>query len=212
MNQRNLALFLGGMTLICAVGGLQAQTVYRIVGPDGKITFSDKPPASAEQGKVASTGVGASGAATNAALPFELRQVVSKYPVTLYTAPKCVPCETGRNLLSGRGVPFTERTVSTPEDSDYFQRLTGESSLPFLTVGGQRIKGFSDVEWGQYLDAAGYPKTSQLPPAYRNSAPSPLGSLQKAPPPPKAEEKQAVPEPINQPPAFNPENPTGIKF
>ena len=212
MNHRNLALFLGSLTLICAADGLQAQTVYRIVGPDGKITFSDKPPASAEQGKVASTGVGASGATASASLPFELRQVVSKYPVTLYTAPKCGPCDTGRSLLSSRGVPFTERTVSTPEDSDYFQRLTGENSMPFLTVGSQRIKGFSDVEWAQYLDAAGYPKTSQLPPTYKNAAPSPLVSLQKAPPPPKAEEKPPAPEPINQPPAFNPENPAGIKF
>jgi glutaredoxin len=201
---------MGSAALVCAASGLQAQTVYRIVGPDGKITFSDKAPATAEQGKVASTGVGASGASANAALPFDLRQVVAKYPVTLYTSAKCVPCDSGRSLLTGRGVPFNERTITTADDTDYFQRLTGETSLPVLNIGSQRVKGFSDGEWTQYLDAAGYPKTSQLPASFRNAAPSPLVIVQKAPTQ-RAEDKPA-PEPVAPPPDVNPANPAGIKF
>jgi oligopeptidase A len=37
-------LGLGAMIALCLSAG-QAQTIYRIVGPDGKISFSDKPPA-----------------------------------------------------------------------------------------------------------------------------------------------------------------------
>lgn len=210
---RAVALCLGGLVLACAGTGLQAQTIYRIVGSDGKVTFSDKPPVSADQGKIAGTGVGASGAAASAGgLPFELRQVVNKYPVTLYTSAKCTPCDTGRTLLTSRGVPFSERTVSTPDDADYLQRLSGDNSLPFLTIGGQKIRGLSDSEWTQYLDAAGYPKTSALPASYKNAAPTPLVSLQK-PAAPKAEEKPAPaaesPRPV---PAVNPANPAGIQF
>jgi glutaredoxin len=203
---------LAGALLLGIAALAQGQTIYRIVGADGRVTFSDKPPVSAEQGKVAATGVGASGAAANASLPFELRQVVAKYPVTLYTAAKCAPCETGRNLLTARGVPFAERTVSTPEDTDYFQRLSGDNSLPFLTIGAQRIKGMSDVEWTQYLDAAGYPKTSGLPASFKNAAPTPLVSLQK-PAPAKPEPKPA-PEPVAPavPSGPSPSNPAGIQF
>lgn len=186
----------------------QAQTIYRIVGADGKVTFSDKPPASVEQGKVTGTGVGSAGAAAATSLPFELRQVVAKFPVTLYTAPKCAPCDAGRSLLSGRGVPFSERTVASPEDAEQLQRLTGETSLPYLTVGSQRLKGYSESEWLQYLDAAGYPKTSMLPSAYRNPLPSPLVTVQKAASP-KAEDKPAEPA---SPPAPAPANPAGISF
>jgi glutaredoxin len=196
---------------LCATFGAQAQTVYRIIGPDGKVTFSDKPPVNAEQGKISTTGTGAVAAASNTALPFELRQVASKYPVTLYSAPDCGPCASGRSLLSSRGVPFSERSVTTNEDIAALQRLAGESSLPYLTIGGQRLKGFSDQEWTQYLDAAGYPKTSVLPSGYKPEAAAPLVSLQK-PVPVKTEPKpEVVPEPI-APVAPAPSNPAGISF
>lgn len=196
--------------LVCAGTAAQAQTVYRIVGADGKVTFSDKPPASTDQGKVVGTGVGASGAASSTGLPFELRQVANKYPVTLYTSSKCGPCDSARAMLSGRGIPFTERTVSTAEDAESLQRISGDSSLPFVTIGGQRLKGFTDSEWTQYLDAAGYPKTSLLAAGYKNAAPTPLVAIQKpVPPSPKAEEKPVAPPPV---PAKNPDNPNGIIF
>src|SRR5437764_1334999 len=89
--------------MVCATLGAHAQTVYRIVGADGRVTFSDKAPASADQGKLVGTGVGAKGDASGTALPFELRQVVGKYPVTLYTFAGCAPCDTGRALLTSRG-------------------------------------------------------------------------------------------------------------
>jgi glutaredoxin len=194
---------------LCAAA--QAQTVYRIVGPDGKITFSDKPPATAQQGKVASTGTGAAAASSAGSLPFELRQVVGKYPVTLYTAADCAPCASGRTLLSSRGVPYAERTVSTQEDMDTLKRLANEVTVPLLTIGSQRIKGFSDAEWSQYLDAAGYPRTSILPPGFRNAPASPLVVLQK-PSLAKTEENPEQRAAPASPSAPGPSNPAGIQF
>jgi len=216
MKHHTIAILLGGAALLGAALGVQGQTVYRIVGPDGKVTFSDKPPVSAEQGKVASTGVGARTDNTGTALPFELRQITAKYPVVLYTTAKCAPCDAGRAFLSARGVPFNERTVSTKEDNDYLQRLTGDTSLPYLTIGSQRIRGMSDMEWTQYLDAAGYPKTSILPAAYKRTEPAPLVVVQKpsgdaAKPADKTQ--AAASEPSYQPPPANsPSNPAGITF
>jgi glutaredoxin len=202
---------LGALVLGLAMTA-SAQTVYRIVGPDGKVSFSDKPPATPEQGKIAATGIGAAGAASASNLPFELRQVANKFPVTLYSTAKCGPCDSGRAMLTSRGVPFAEKTVNTNEDSEALQRLTGDSSLPVLTIGSQRLKGMSDSEWTQYLDAAGYPKSSQLPPGYRNAAATPLVQVAKPAP---AAPKEKAPEPkvdLTAPPAYNPANPAGITF
>jgi hypothetical protein len=113
-------------------------------------------------------------------------------------------------MLSSRGIPFTERTVTTNEDIASLQRISGESSLPFLTIGGQRIKGYSDLEWTQYLDAAGYPKTSMLPAGYRAPPASPLVSLQK--PAAKSEEKPEQRSEPASPSAPGPSNPAGIQF
>jgi glutaredoxin len=212
-SQTTFAFVFASAALIGAFVPAQAQTIYRIVGADGKVTFSDKPPVSADQGKVAGTGVGAAGAAAAGSLPFELRQVVSKYPVTLYTGQDCAPCGSGRALLTSRGIPFSERTVSSNEDIAALQRLTGDASLPVVSIGSQRVRGFSDTEWSQYLDLAGYPKASALPPNYKNPPPAPLITVQK-PAEAKPEAKPApvqVPEPVT-PAGPTPSNPAGISF
>ncbi len=196
-----------------------AQTVFRIVGPDGRVTFSDKPPLTAEQSVTATGRSGRPVEVANNSLPFELRQVATRYPVTLYSSASCGPCSSGRALLTSRGVPFTERTVTTAEDGDALARLSGENSLPFLTIGGQKIKGFSDTEWTQFLDAAGYPAASKLPANFRNPPASPLVAVQRpeptAPVATTAATGAAPPDlPTAAPaaPANNASNPAGIRF
>nr|WP_255440859.1 glutaredoxin domain-containing protein [Caenimonas sedimenti] len=208
--------------LAAASFGAGAQQVYRIIGPDGKVTFSDKPPpaATAKAGTApggsatASAGGGGSGLG---ALPFELRNVATKYPVTLYTGPECGPCVAGRGFLDSRGIPYTERTVSTADDIDALKRLAGAARLPFLTIGSQQLRGFSDAEWSSFLDAAGYPKSSQLPSGFRRPAAAPLVAVQAPPQPTAAAAGQAA---QNEPaaaattaaPADPPANPSGIRF
>jgi len=188
-----------------------AQPVYRIVGPDGRVTFSDKPPA--ESNARVTTAAGASGGAVaSSSLPFELRQVAQKFPVTLYTGENCSPCQSARSMLTTRGVPFAEKTVTTVEDSQALQRLSGESSLPFATIGGQQLKGFSDAEWTQFLNAAGYPATSVLPSSYRQSAATPMVAVAAAPGATAVAEspvRAAAPAPLTAPAAANP---SGIRF
>lgn len=179
MTSKSIQLFtvtalLAGASMLC-----HAQ-VFRIVGPDGKVTFSDKPPVQTNAKVSAASGASGSGVAT-VLLPFELRQVTQKYPVTLYIGENCGPCQSARSMLVTRGIPFTEKSVITPEDSQTLQRLSGENTLPFATIGGQQLKGFSDSEYTQFLNAAGYPATSVLPANYRQAAATPLVAVSAAP-------------------------------
>nr|WP_245660657.1 glutaredoxin family protein [Polaromonas jejuensis] len=190
----------------------QAQQVYRIVGPDGKVTFSDQPPPPSSNARVSATSAGSAGGPATASLPFELRQVAAKYPVTLYSGDNCGPCGAARSLLTSRGIPFAEKTVSTNEDAQALQRLSGDNSLPFLTIGAQQLKGFSDAEWDQFLDAAGYPKTSRLPSGYRQPAAAPLVAVQRPAEAtvPAVNASPAPGRPMPEP-AASP-NPAGIRF
>ncbi|XAH21315.1 glutaredoxin family protein [Xylophilus sp. GW821-FHT01B05] len=199
------------LLLLCALGAsAQAQQVFRIVGPDGKVSFSDRPEAPA-QARVAPVNTRNSGAPNTANLPYELKQAADRYPATLYSADNCEPCNSARALLKARGVPFTEKTITTSEDSDALQRLSGDTSLPFATVGAQQLKGFSSTEWTQYLDAAGYPQQSQLPANYQAPAPSPLVAKRSAPPPAAPAPRANIPT-LPAAPASAPANPAGIQF
>lgn len=196
-------------------GQLQAQTVYRIVGPDGQVTFSDMR-GGASASKVSpvdnTTAAAPAAAPSGAALPFELRQVVGKYPVTLYTSSNCAPCDSGRRLLLGRGVPFSEKSISSAQDAEAFQKLTGNNSLPFLTIGAQQVAGFSAPEWADYLTAAGYPERSKLPPTYRAPQAAPLATPEK----PATAASATAPAAPTLPPVtdlkISPSNPAGIQF
>jgi len=212
MNPLRIATLAAG-ALLCA--GLQAQPVYKIVGPDGKVTFSDRAPENAKATPITVGGAPA-GAANNTALPPSLRKPTGQFPVTLYTSADCAPCNSARNLLINRGVPFTERTVASNADIDALKRLNGDASLPFGTIGGQQLKGFSDTEWTSYLDAAGYPRQSQLPASYHHPAATPLvaqpAAAPQAPAAAAAPPARRAPPPPPEPGSPTPANPTGIQF
>lgn len=213
-----LALVLAGVTMTSMQ--VKAQQVYRIVGPDGRLTFSDRPPpALVPNSSISETNaIGGTGNPAPVGLPFVLRQVALKYPVVLYTGDNCAPCGAGRSLLTGRGIPFSEKTVTTAADSEALRRLSGEMSLPLLTIGNQQLKGFSDVEWTQFLNAAGYPKSSILLSGYRVPASVPLVAetplLASSPSgesnEPKVIKKILTPRPVKTP--ADSSNPAGIKF
>ena len=120
---------------VAALSALPAQALFKVVNPDGTVTYTDRPPPPVANTRVTNLARPGSPTVTepDLSLPAELRQPAQRHPVTLYTTSECSPCDAGRQLLVARG------------------------------VGSQPLKGLSDVEWTAYLDAAGYPKQARLP-------------------------------------------------
>jgi glutaredoxin len=217
---RPLRAMTGLVGLVAAAGfastDANAQQIYRIVSPEGQVSFSDKVPLDPNWRATPVTAVPmavpASGS-DNGSFPFDLRQAASRYPVMLYTGPDCAPCAAGRTLLSRRGIPFVEKTVTSNEDIEALKRLAGAPSLPFLTIGGQQLRGFSEIAWAQFLDAAGYPKSSRLPPGYALAPATPLVAAQEpkqAASPPAGPPRAAAS--LTRPATPAPPNPAGITF
>ena len=205
------------LVALLGLGTLSQAQVYRSTGPDGRPVYSDRPPAASTAPRA--TGNASAGGRDASALPYELRQTASRYPVTLYTGSDCAPCDNGRALLTRRGIPFEERTVNTAQDLESMRRLSPDTSLPMLAIGSQKLSGFSSAEWSQYLDLAGYPKASQLPSSYRRPPAAPLVQVQAPPaaaaapvPPPAPVRTMPAATPPTPSNAPNPNNPAGIRF
>ena len=192
-----VALLLGG-TAVAAL----AQ--YKIVGPDGKVTYTDKPPTPQDIRMPSGNGASASG---NPGFPFATRQAMGKYPVTLYSARNCTPCDQARQALRQRGVPFNEFSVSSDADISDMQSRLGEATLPMITIGGQSIKGYSSSDLASYLDAAGYPAQAHLV-GYNWPAATPLAP-QGAPVAANSGDATPAPAPAAQLP---PPSKSGIQF
>jgi glutaredoxin len=160
---------------------------FKVIGPDGKVTYTDRPPTST-QGRIQPIAADGGRAAAEAQLPFALRQVAQRFPVTLYTASTCGDaCAMARGHLTKRGVPFAEITAESPEERDAWQRVVGGTEAPVLKIGNQSLRGFTPAVWDETLDVAGYPKESVLPASYKAPAAMPLidrkKEAAKAPPP-----------------------------
>jgi glutaredoxin len=181
-----------------------AHAQFKVVGPDGKVTYTDRVPAPSE-GRVMPVDRD-TGRYSDPILPYALRQVAARFPVTLYTASNCGDaCALGRSLLTKRGVPFTERTAVSDEDREAWVRVLGGLEAPVLKVGGQTLRGYTPVAWGETLDTAGYPRQSMLPANYQ--APPPLPLVERAP----VQAKPAPQAPV-EPATDTDSNPSGIRF
>jgi glutaredoxin len=164
------------LATLLALPALQALAQYKVVRPDGSITYTDRPPLTEQNVRVTPMGRATAGPASpEAALPAELRTAMQRYPVTLYTSSDCgSPCDGGRRLLQQRGIPYSERRVESNEDTLALERVSGGRTVPALTIGAQQLRGLSDADWNSYLDAAGYPRESKLPRNWAQAAPLPL--------------------------------------
>jgi hypothetical protein len=77
--------------------------------------------------------------------------------------------------------------VQSPEDADALERLSGGRDAPTLSVGAQTLRGLAPEVWNSYLDAAGYPRESRLPPNFAYAPATPLVA-RAAPPAARAAE------------------------
>lgn len=191
---------------LLAGAAVPAWAQYKIVAPDGSVTYTDRPPAgaSAATGKVTTTGNAPLPIAAIGNLPPEVKQPASRFPVVLYATTPCTPCDQARQWLRQRGVPFNEYSVGKPADTLTLKTKFGDTQLPVVTIGAQVIKGFSAADLQTYADAAGYPKESRLG-AYTWPSAVPLA-------PPAAVVTAPAPAPAPAPPSPPPPPKTGIQF
>ena len=194
------------MASLAALAG-PAMAQYKVVGQDGSITYTDRPPTASNAKVTALSRRGDVPTTADAALPFELRQVASRFPVTLFTSADCPPCDTARQFLQQRGVPYSERRVVSEDDAAALERAVGGRTVPSATIGSQPLRGLSQTDWTAYLDAAGYPRESKLPRNWQAAPATPL--VERAAPPVV---RSAAPPPQPDAPTQPPAPESGIKF
>jgi glutaredoxin len=169
------------LALLLAAAAAPSMALYKIVGADGSVTYTDRPPAGTSAKVSTLEGGTVTEVTPQASLPIELRQASERYPVVLYAATDCAPCDAGRRMLEQRGIPFTEKRVVSEDDAAALERALGFRTVPALTIGKQALRGWSSDEWSAYLDAARYPRDSQLPRDWQAGVAEPLVAPRPAP-------------------------------
>jgi len=134
------------------------QTLYKFVGPDGKIVYSDRPPAN---GKVEKTLHIQS--PPNSVLPGatvgeltrlrkEARPATSALTGTvMFSASWCGYCRKAKAYLSEHGVTYKEVDIDTPEGKAAFAIASTENGVPYLLKNGEGVRGYSKEAYDEFF-------------------------------------------------------------
>jgi len=144
--------------LVVASAPLSAAQLYQWKDAQGRTVYSDQaPPPSVKNAQQKAF----KGSVIEIGESYATRSAREKFPVTLYASACGAPCDQARKLLSERGVPFSNKDPqASPEAQAELQKLTGQSRVPVIVVGSDKIDGFESGQWHAALDRAGYPKSA----------------------------------------------------
>jgi glutaredoxin len=204
------AVVLLGVGLAFVASAALAQQMYKWTDEKGIVHYSDTPPPPKEKRvEVKDFSAASQPMAPRVPLPYALAQAVKANPVTLFTGSDCTPCDQARRALRERGIPFTEKTVSTTADRARLIDAGGNDTLPFIKVGSKALAGYASSDLQAALTGASYPLTGRLPPGYQNPPAQPAAPVAVALPP------SSSPPPVDDSPALPapaPAAPAGIRF
>lgn len=145
------------LLLSCAsMSDALADTLYKSVGPDGRATYSDRPPA---DGRIAKTLTFENLPSTPlpAATAADLERLRRSAPalsmnaapteVILFSATWCGYCRNAKAYMRAKGIQYQEFDIDSAEGKAAFARAGGSKGVPLLFARGLRVQGFSPAAY-----------------------------------------------------------------
>lgn len=125
-----------------------AQSLYKSIGPDGKVVYSDHPPT---EGRIEKT-MEFKNLPGNTLPPAQLEQLKQKktsqkaaytdQPV-IYTTSWCGYCKKAKSYMSTKGISYKEYDIETDSGMASYAQAGGSGGVPLLVFRGQSVRGFS---------------------------------------------------------------------
>jgi len=131
---------------------LFAQSLYKSVGPDGKVVYSDRPPT---QGRIEKTlkfenlpssVLPASVSSTVEQLRKQKTSSATTTPtggVVMYSATWCGYCKKAKAYLANKNITYQDVDIDTSDGMVAYAKAGGGKGVPLLIAGSQRVQGFS---------------------------------------------------------------------
>lgn len=152
--------------VFCALFSMTApaQNLYKSIGPDGRIVYSDRRPA---EGRIEKTlqfkNLPASSLPASASSQLEqLRKqkgaqqaAAQAGQVVIYTTSWCGYCKKAKAYLAGKGISYRELDIETGPGMAAYAQAGGEGGVPLLFYRGQRVQGYSKEAYDSLFESRG---------------------------------------------------------
>jgi glutaredoxin len=132
-----------------------AQT-YKWVDAQGRTHYGDRPPAEARTRPVTAVINTYSGAPVLHAAGSPAGKPAARESLVIYTTPTCGYCNAAKAHMGRRGIPYTERDVTTSDSYAREFRQKGGRGVPLIVAGSRTLNGYSPESLDELLKGAGY--------------------------------------------------------
>ena len=152
------------VALLALATSAQNATVYRTLDADGKVVYSDNPPANAKVQKTMEITNAPASPLSDAVLRYQaelekslnkrLAEVAAGPPgvALLFVTPWCGYCKQAKAYLGAKGIAFQEHDIETPAGMRvYVANGGGRSGVPVLITKGGRLTGFSPKSYDAHF-------------------------------------------------------------
>lgn len=154
---------LSALLLTATAAAQTTTTLYKSIGPDGKVIYSDQPDPRAQTSKrLTFENLPASPLSAETQAYLEQLQksaeqrasAASQDDVVLFSAVWCGYCKHAKNYLASKRVVYREFDIDTKQGLAAYAQAGGRSGVPLLVVNGQRVSGFSSAAYDAVLPKA----------------------------------------------------------
>lgn len=152
--------------VIVAVTSAQAETLYKAVGPDGRITYTDRAPADSKSTSALRFADAPSTPLPDPVLKYqaalqknmqnrlaEAKKIDSISMPALYIATWCGYCTKAKAYLRARGIRCREIDIDKPDGGRAYFDAGGQRGVPLLMADGKRQSGFSEGSYDYFFSA-----------------------------------------------------------
>ncbi len=161
------------LLIASAHAAASTQTLYKTVGTDGKVDYSDKPPTEGRVEKTMQFENLPSSAVPDLSHTYveqlkrmkasQAASAVSAAPATpnvvLYAASWCGYCRGARSFLMKKGIAYQEIDIDTERGRESFAKASGGSGgIPLLLSANRRIQGYSFRSYEAFFAALHPPR------------------------------------------------------
>lgn len=122
-----------------------AQTLYKSVDANGKVVYSDRPPASGNATTFDQTKLPVSIVPGMPVAPpgkAVVKKAIPKGDVMLYMAQWCGYCKAAKAYLAHKQIAYREFDIDTPDGKAAFAQIGGRG-VPVLHASGKQVVGYT---------------------------------------------------------------------
>ena len=152
--------------ILIAAATVHAEALYKVIGADGRVTYTDRPPADGKSTTVLQFADAPTSKLPESVLKYQAelakgmqnrlaqaKKLDTGGPATLFSASWCGYCTQAKAYLRNKGIVFRELDIDTPDGGRAYFEAGGQRGVPLILADGKRLSGFSSGAYDHFFAA-----------------------------------------------------------